>query len=200
MRRAGRWLSLWLAFALATGFGTAAVGQTRLETASDHARILRTPVLVLDYETLFERSAYGQRVDQRIADAGRSLIAENERIEGDLTAEELLLTAQRDTLEPAEFRALALAFDEKVQRIRTEQDAKARAVGQGRAGEERRFRELVTPIIAGLMRETGAAVVLDRSQAIVWAEVIDVTDRVLTQVDRILGSGADVAPGSSVDP
>ncbi len=151
---------------------------------------LRSAILVLDYETLFTRSRFGQRVMRAIEAEGRALIAENDRIEAELTAEELLLSSQRDDMEPDAFRALADAFDEKVQRIRAEQDAKARAVGQNRAVEERRFRQLVTPILGQIMRDTGAIVVLDRRNTIVWVDAVDVTERVMIEVNRVIGAGA----------
>ena len=64
--------------------------------------------------------------------------AENRRIEAELTAEERTLTEIRDDLSPVQFRARAAAFDEKVQRLRREQDEKARALGQ--TDEEARAR------------------------------------------------------------
>lgn len=178
-----------LAFAL-----PAALGAQTAERAP-----LRTPVLVIDYEGLFNRSLFGRRVAAEIQAEGRALVEENDRIEAELTAEELLLTSQRDEMAPDAFRALADAFDDKVQRMRAEQDAKARAVGQGREAELRLFRELVTPIIASVMQETGALVVLDRTQAIVWAEALDVTGLVLEKADAAIGA-SPAAEGESANP
>lgn len=161
---------------------------------------LRSAVLVMDFETLFANSLFGQRVVQEIEAEGRALIEENERIEAELTAEELLLTSQREEMAPEDFRARADTFDDKVRRLREEQVTKARALGSGREAEELRFRQLVTPIIGRLMRETGALVVIDRGDAIVWAEVIDITPRVLELADRVIGAGAPAPPPTAPAP
>ncbi|MGX9354043.1 OmpH family outer membrane protein [Roseobacteraceae bacterium S113] len=187
-------LLLWIAGA----FAASAQEASRSASLSD----VRSPVLVLDYDALFSQSEFGRRVSDEIQRDGRDLVEENERIEAELTAEELLLTSQRDTMSADAFRALADEFDRKVQRLRSEQDAKARNVGQDREGEEQRFRSLVTPVIAGIMQETGAAVVIDRNQAIVWAEVVDITQIVLERVNATIGTGlnAPAAPTTADSP
>jgi Skp family chaperone for outer membrane proteins len=195
-RAAARRIARGLVAACICLFVAFALGGPRPATAQDapyagpQAGVpLRSPVLVIDFERLFVQSRFGQRVLREIEEAGRALIEENDRIEAELSAEELLLTSQRDTLPPEEFRLLADAFDEKVQRLRREQQTKAESVGQGREAEQRRFRQLATPIIARLMQEAGAAVVLDRSDAVVWVEAIDITDDVLRLADRVIGAG-----------
>lgn len=156
---------------------------------------LQTPVLIIDYEALFLRSRFGQRVLREIEEEGAALIAENDRIEAELTAEELVLTGQRETLPPDEFRVLADDFDAKVQQLRRAQQVKAEAVGQGRDAEERRFRQLVTPIIARFMQEAGALVVLDRRDTIVWVDAINITQEVLRVADRVIGEGRNAPAG-----
>ena len=91
--------------------------------------VVQSAILTVEFDRLFAESAYGQRVSEMLDEQGASIAAENRRIEADLTAEERDLTEKRSTLDPVEFRKLAEAFDEKVQALRREQDAKARALG-----------------------------------------------------------------------
>lgn len=183
-------LGLCLALACAVLAGPAPAQQPAQDrAATGQVPALRSPVLVIDYERLFNRSAFGRRVLGDIEAEGRALVAENDRIEAELSAEELELTRRRDALSPEAFRDLADAFDAKVQRLRAAQQAKAEAVGDDREAEEQRFRQLVNPIIARIMQEVGAVIVLDRRDSIVFVDAIDVTDTVLGLADQIVGDG-----------
>ncbi len=155
---------------------------------------LRADVLVLDFDRLFSESAYGQRVTAEIEATGADIAAENRRIEADLTEEERQLTEQRDTMAPDAFRALADAFDEKVQALRRSQDAKARALGQ-RGDEARRvFLGAVEPILLRLMDEAGAQVILESRTVFAARDTIDVTDRAIAEVNRAIEAGTQLDP------
>ena len=167
--------------------------------------VVRSPVLVLDFERLYAASAFGRRVAQDIETRGEALAAENRRIEAELTAEERDLTDRRAALPPDDFRALATAFDEKVQRLRDEQDAKTRALGQAGETARRQFFAAAQPVLQGLMAEAGAAVILERRAVLVAADAVDVTDAAVARVDDAIGDGAalpeaDPAPGQGAAP
>lgn len=98
-----------------------------------------SPILIIDQERLFAESSLGGRISAEIEAATVALAEENRRIEAELIAEELDLTERRPGLPPEEFRALADAFDEKVQRIRSEQDNKDRELQQRREKEQQDF-------------------------------------------------------------
>ena len=114
-----------------------------------------SPILVIDFERVFAQSAFGQRLETLMESEGQAIASENRRIESELIEEERRLTDQRPTMPPAEFRILADAFDEKVQRLRAEQDAKGRALAARQDEARRRFLSLAEPAIEQLMRETG---------------------------------------------
>ena len=97
------------------------------------------PVLTIDPDRLFGETVYGLRILQAVEERSTALARENRQIEAELIAEERALTDQRPTLSVEEFRALADAFDEKVQRIRGEQDAKTRDVQALRETEQQKF-------------------------------------------------------------
>ncbi|WP_226781069.1 OmpH family outer membrane protein [Oceaniglobus trochenteri] len=158
------------------------------------------PLLILDQEELFLRSQFGQRMREDIAVASGELAAENRQIEARLVAEEQELTDKRDTLPVDEFRALAKAFDEKVTALRTEQDAKARALSRSSDEAQARFFTRVAEILSQIMRERGAVAILDQRVVFLSAEVIDITDVAVSRIDAALGDGTAAGPSEPGRP
>ncbi len=101
------WARLLAALAFASVAGHAAVAQEPPPDA----------VIVIDQERLFQDSLFGRRITAELEERSAELAAENRAIEAELIAEERDLTVRRSELEPEEFRALADAFDEKVDRL-----------------------------------------------------------------------------------
>lgn len=167
--------------------GGMTVAQEAEGTAAQSA--LRSPVLLIDPERLFQESRYGQRILDELRADSEALAAENRRIEADLTEEERALTEQRPSMSAADFRAAADAFDEKVQGIRRAQDAKETAlqntVTQGREA----FFGAAQNIIGRLMVDAGSVVVLDRRSVFLSIGAIDITESALEAVNAELGDG-----------
>ncbi|SDC16286.1 OmpH family outer membrane protein [Ruegeria marina] len=150
----------------------------------------RQEVLTISGEILFAKSAYGRRVIDELEAEGALLAAENERIVAELSREEQELTERRASMEPDAFRILAEAFDRKVQSHRENQEAKREALE--RRGDEARvaFVELARPILGGLMRDTGASVILDRSIVFFSLDSTDVTALAISRIDEAIGDGS----------
>ncbi|WP_114967184.1 OmpH family outer membrane protein [Alkalilacustris brevis] len=154
----------------------------------------QSPVLTLDQERLFEESAFGVRVFDQLEAASRALAAENRRLEEQLSAEERTLTEERPLLPPEEFRALADDFDQMVQQIRREQEAKSVALAQFRDAERQRFFELALPVLSQIVLEAGAVAVLDNRAIFLVAAPIDMTDEAIERIDDTIGTARDGAP------
>lgn len=150
---------------------------------------VRSPILTVEADRLFTDSAFGKRVAAEIEAEGAALREENAQIEADLIEEEQALTELRATMEPEAFRELADAFDEKVQRIRREQDAKATAIAERGEQDRRIFLNAAQPALEALMREANAAVILERRQVFLGADVIDITDEAIARIDAAIGAG-----------
>lgn len=140
-------------------------------------------ILVVDQERLFQDSELGQVITEELEERSNALAAENRAIEADLIAEERDLTERRAELDPDEFRTLADEFDARVERLRDEQDAKARDLVALRDAERQRFTRTVGPILLEFMRQSGAAVVLDRRSVVATADRVDVTDELIEVID-----------------
>ncbi len=145
-------------------------------------------IVVVDQEALFEESLLGQQITEELEERSAALAAENRAIEAELVAEESDLTERRETLDPAEFRALADAFDEKVERLRAAQDAKGRDLVALRDAERQRFTSAVGPILLDYMRDTGANIMFDSRSLVASSERVDVTQEIIAEIDARVGA------------
>lgn len=186
---------------LASGVGTvlALLLAFLLLAAPGQAQQLGLPqsaILTVATDRMFAGSAYGRRVANEIEAESAVLAAENRRIEAELTAEEKDLTLRRPDMDPQAFRALADAFDKKVQANRVAQDTKARALNQIGDIARVEFLQVARPILEALMREAGAGVILERSSVFLSANATDITDLAIARIDAAIGdgSGLDGAP------
>lgn len=151
----------------------------------------QSEILTISSERLFSDSAFGQRIAREVEAESRILAAENRRIEAELTAEERDLTVRRPDMDPSAFRSLADAFDEKVQSNREAQDTKTRALSQKSDVARVEFLQAARPILALLMRETGASVVLERASVFLSADATDITDLAIARIDAAIGDGSE---------
>ncbi|MGS4947698.1 OmpH family outer membrane protein [Meridianimarinicoccus sp. RP-17] len=152
-------------------------------------------VATLDQEALFLNSAFGRRVTRELERDRDALTAENREIEADLIAEERALIDRRAELPPAEFAPLAEAFDTKVERIRTEQDRKGRALQVQFEEARQRFLSEIGPVLTDLLRERGAQVLLDRGAVLISVEGVDITAAAIAAIDARLGDGTSGGAG-----
>jgi len=156
------------------------------------------PIVVLNQDRLLTRSLYGQRIQSEVEAAGSVLAAENRRIEGQLTVEELRLTERRALMSADEFRPLAEEFNSRVEGIRSAQEAKSRALQVQAEAAQARFYELAFPILVDLLRQRGAGVMMDSRAVLLSVEGVDITDEAIARVDAEVGQGGE-APLISID-
>lgn len=145
---------------------------------------IQSPVLVIDQDRLFAETQLGARAQADLEARAQELASENQRIEAELIARERELTELRPTLPPEEFRPLADEFDVRVERIRAEQDEKARELNRARDEARQAFFQEVAGIISGIVREKGAVVVIDRRDVFLSADRIDITDEAIERVNE----------------
>lgn len=155
-------------------------------SGSANRTTITSPILTIDSERIFIESDFGRRVAQQIETDGTALANENRRIEAELEAEELDLTTKRAEMAPEDFRALANAFDEKVQDTRRAQAAKGRAINTMLEDERDVFLTAAAPVLERLMRDAGAAVILERRSVFVSANAIDITDDAISLLNEML--------------
>jgi Skp family chaperone for outer membrane proteins len=153
-----------------------------------------TPILMLDQNRLYTNSRFGQKMLAETDAAAKALAAENRAIEAALEAEETALAERRASLPPAEFQKLAQAFDARVRDIRRDRDAKVRDIAAQQEQSQRAFLEKVGPVLAQILIEMEADLILDRSAIILSSSRIDITDLAIARIDASLMPPANPAP------
>jgi Skp family chaperone for outer membrane proteins len=186
----------WLALVMAAVAGSATAQDT---TQPVQMGQVQSAILTIDTERLFGESAFGLRITAELQAATEALGEENRRIEAALTAEEQSLTERRPTMTPEAFRAEADAFDERVQGIRTAQDAKERALEDGVTEGRDQFLAVAAPVLGQMMRDAGAAVILDRRTVFLALSAVDITDEAIAAIDEAIGDGSGVVPDDAPD-
>ncbi|KEO51690.1 hypothetical protein TP2_09435 [Thioclava pacifica DSM 10166] len=156
----------------------------------------QSPVLTLDWERLYTESLWGKRVAKEIDAASASLRQENNRIAGQLEAEERDLTTQRASMAPADFQKAAEAFDKRATEIRAAQKAKADAIQSQLNAERQAFISAAMPLIDEVLAARGAAVVLDSRVIIRGLASADITAALAQRVDTEIGDGAGRVPAT----
>jgi len=149
------------------------------------------PVLIVDSERLFVETLYGQRLSSELAAQATALQAENDRIVESLTLEERSLTVRRPEMDPQEFRAEAEAFDRKVQDVRRVRDAKNVELQVANAEARSRFEQRVQGIVANIMIERGAVLVLEQRNVVLSVRAANITDDAIVRIDAELGNGTE---------
>lgn len=146
------------------------------------------PVLTIDQDRLFSETRLGAETRAELERQAQELAAENTKIENALIAEESELTERRESLPPDDFRGLADAFDERVQRLRAEQDEKARQLNRRRDEARAEFFNEIAVILSEIVREKGALVVIDRRDVFLSADRIDITDEAIARINEASSS------------
>lgn len=147
-------------------------------------------VLIIDSERVFFETAYGRRLTEELAAQAAALQAENDKIVAELTQEERSLTLRRPTMSLEEFRAEAEAFDTKVQEVRRARDAKNVDLQVANAEARSQFEERVQAVLANLMFERGAVVVLEQRNVVLSVRTANITEDAIARIDRELGDGS----------
>jgi Skp family chaperone for outer membrane proteins len=189
--RAGAALrGLTLALALVAGQGALAQDAPAPPTPAP-------TVLTLDQDRLFRETLWGKAAIARAEAEGAALTIENRRIEEALQTEEQTLTDRRATMGAEDFARLAAEFDTRVEAIRTAQDTKSRAIVRQLEGEQQQFFTSAAPVMAALLRDTGASAILASGAVLYAADLSDITQIAIQRMDAAFPG---LPPGSESDP
>lgn len=169
---------------------------TPLAKAQDAFELLKSdaravPILLLDQERLLRESALGKAFLKNSRDKELRLVERRRRIDSELESEEQRLTDLRDEMEPDDFRKLADEFDAKVVRLRAEQEVASVELSKEIDASRTRFFQQAAPVIAAIMTEFGASVVLEQRLVLVATNGINITNRTISRMDRQFNDGTD---------
>jgi Skp family chaperone for outer membrane proteins len=114
-----------------------------------------------------------------------------------LEIEERLLTERRATLPPAQFQPLASEFDDKVEKIRGSWGEKDRDLKRQREEDQQKFIQLAVPILAQLMQDMGAVMLIDQSAVMLSLDRVDITQIAIARINEQLSQTAAPASGGA---
>ncbi len=152
-------------------------------------RRVQSPILTLEPNRLLTSTLFGRRMVAEFESLRDELQQETTRLENELIAEEQELTELRGTVSTEEFRALADAFDEKAQQFRSQTEERDADLARRVETAERQLLEAALPVLNAIMRDAGAAVIVDRRSVFLGRDAIDITDLVIQRLDETLGDG-----------
>lgn len=199
MGSAGR-LALCLALCAASAGAQEAPAQPpalpsrTIATTDDSGLPATAPILTVDQDLLFSTSDWGKRTQRVLAEEGSKIEAENERLAAQLSAEEATLTEQRGTLDPAEFRKRAEAFDTRATEVRRERAQVVQDLNAWAEADRTAFYRAALPVMGEMMQDRGAVAVLDRRTVFVSVDAIDMTRDLVSRLNDSLGDGAGTVP------
>lgn len=141
---------------------------------------------VVDQDALFRASIAGKEILSQFELTGKQLTAENLSIHEALEEEERALTDARKTLDKKEFQELAIAFDLKVKKIRSEQGAKERDLSLQLSRDRAQFYEAITPILLAFLEERGIGVLLNKDTVVLAIQGSDITQAAIQRINEVL--------------
>jgi len=166
---------------------TMAVGQSPSDPTSFSSQVMAapsTPILILNQERLLRDSKPGQALLIEENRRKTEHLEEGQRLDRELEAEEIHLTELRKELPVDEFQALAVAFDEKVVRIRRDHQERSEALGRDLDAQRKTFFSAVVPIVAQIMAERGASLVFEQRNVLFTGPNVDITNEVIARMDK----------------
>lgn len=181
-----------VAFAALACLGISGLAGT--PATSQSLGVVQSDILVLDPDRLFSQTRFGKRLNAQYLEQRDELIARNRRLETELESEEKALADLRTETTPEEFRALADAFDSKVQEIRRESDRAVRELERNRESAPVLFMRTVEPVLIEIMQEADGAIVLDIRSVLLRSNQVDITDLAIARIDQKIGDGPELPP------
>jgi len=165
--------------------GFTAIHSTRA-LAQEGSQLPNVVMALVDIQKIMRESAASVSIRAQIDEVRASfqgeLDAKEERLRG--TDEEL--KRQRAILAPEAFEEKRRAFEEEVLGVQRDVQAQNASIEQAVGGATGKIREKLIPILAQIMEERGATVLLDKSQVLVSDKILEVTTTALNRLNKSL--------------
>lgn len=159
-------------------------GRTSAQETSDE----NIGVLVVDLQRIQRDAAAATSVREQSAAMRAELAAIIGERARAISVEEAELAELRERMTAVEFRDRVREFEKKVFANRDLEQQESAKLQSVLAQARNRLRREIAPILAQLLRERNAKLMLDKSQVILSADTLDVTDEVLKRLDTAVPS------------
>lgn len=144
------------------------------------------PVLVIDMSRVQRDASAAKSIREQTAMLRKRIEAAIAEREQTIRAEEQALAEEREGLSPEDFRERIEAFEATVFANRDFAQREGAKLQAALTAASRRLRDEVAPILAAIMRERGAQVMLDTTQVVLSVDQLDVTEEVIARLDAVL--------------
>lgn len=146
-------------------------------------------ILIINSDRLYSDTLYGRRLKRDIEELQDAFQQENDRIAENLIEQERSLTLRRPEMTPEAFTEEVDAFDMMVQEVRRAADSKNEELREADLAARAAFEGNVQGIIANVMLERGATMVMEQRSVILSIRSVNITDDVIARIDAVLGEG-----------
>lgn len=171
-----RWLS-WAAIGIAFGLG--ALAQAKSAPTE-------LPIILVDRNAFFAESKAGQDVARQVQEMKQQIETDLNKKAEDLALEEQQLMQQQAVLTQEAFESKAKKLRDSRLALQREADQKGRALQDGVLKAHDRIWQTVSPILAAILQEKQAVLMIDRSAVVKGSVDLDVTAMALQRLNKEL--------------
>lgn len=167
--------------------GGVMVIQSKHAAAQDSVPQLPMVVMaIVDIQKIMRESAASVSIRDQIDGVRSSYQADLDAKEERLRKTDEELKRQRAILAPEAFEEKRKAFEEEVLGVQKEVQGRNAIIEQAIGDATGKIREKLIPILAEIMEERGASVLVDKSQVLVSDKGLEVTTSSLTRLNKAL--------------
>ena len=146
-------------------------------------------IFTVDLSKVLKLTVFGKHIKSENNKHRSELQKENDTLEAELLKEEKLLSELRKSLPADEFLEKAIAFDEKVSAIRSDQARKEQILNEKIRKEESEFFKAIYPVLFKIVSEQGGTILLDQRNVVLFDSSVDITPNAIDLINRTLGNG-----------
>lgn len=145
-------------------------------------------ILVVSLEKIRNQSKASKSLAAQSAAIREQLNRDFREQQRALAAEEKALVALRSTLEPDAFEARAARFEQQVRALKKMRRDQSLALRQALRQANEKVDRVLQPILAALMAERKAVIMIDNRDVVISATSLDVTQNAINRLDAALPS------------
>lgn len=173
--------------ALAAGLYGGAGAMPKVALAQDAGQQLPSVVMaVVDIQKIMRESAASVSIRDQIDQVRAGYQAELDSKEERLRATDEELKRQRAILAPEAFEEKRKEFEEEVLGVQREVQGRNAVIERAIGDATSKIREKLIPILAEIMEQRGASILMDKSQVLVSDKSLEVTTAALNRLNKAL--------------
>jgi Skp family chaperone for outer membrane proteins len=141
-------------------------------------------IAVVDVEQILSESAAGQSIQQQLENRRQAFQKEFSSRENNLINSEKTLVQQKQSLSAEEFDTKRKEFETQLFETRNLFQKRRNALDKGLSAALSTLRESIIRITSDIATEEGYNVVLTRDSVVITAKEMDITQKVLSRMDK----------------